>query len=366
MLSKPFVPQYEPVFGYYEKKLIKDYMENPGWITEYKKTEEFESILKNYLQVKDCIVVNNGTIAISLALLASGVKPYDYVAVPNTTMVATVTAVSLIGAVPVFVDIREDDLLMDLDILEWGLENYNIKAVIYVSLNGRWDTTGKLMQLQESFPSVVFIEDAAQSFGSSSYRGKIGSSLSISTFSFSVPKIITTGQGGCITTENENTATLLRKMKDFGRISGGIDISDTFGINAKFTELQALLGIGQMKQIEYRTARKRQMYKLYEQGLDSISQVKVIGIDDFTVPWFVDVRVEDRQGLMDYLKDKGIGTRPVYPPLNTQKIYKFETETLKCPISEEIGQKGLWLPSSFTLTDNDIHVICDEIRRYYE
>jgi len=357
------IPQYEPYFGYTERVMIQDYMQSPGWMTEYVKNKEFEDQIKEYLQVSYCSTVNNGTIALSLALLAVGIKPGDNVVVPNITMFATPASVSFIGAHPIFCDVQYDNLLMDFDQLKELLTTEDIKAVIFVSLNGRWDTTGILMELQSQYAGhVAFIEDAAQSFGSNSYRGKIGGSLDISTFSFSTPKIITTGQGGCITTQIPELAQKVKELKDFGRESGGMDSHISFGINSKFTELQAILGLAQLQQIYYRTARKRQIYELYTQLLQGIPQVQLVGIDNDTVPWFVDARVQSRKKLALFLKLSGIGTRDMYPQLNTQPYYQ---NSKSYPNSKKIAEEVLWLPSSPTLLDSDIEFICQKIKEFY-
>lgn len=356
------IEQYVPQFSYIEKQAIQEYMDNPGWITEYKKTFKFEQQISSYLGVKHCVVVNNGTIAISLALLAAGIRPNDLVVVSNMTMYATATAVSFIGAIPIFVDINSDNLLMDLQVLDSVIQRMQPKAVVYVSLNGRWDTTGQLLELQSRYSHVAFIEDAAQSFGSNNYRGKIGGGLSMATFSFSTPKIITTGQGGCIVTDDSLIDSKLRKLKDFGRSPGKLDEHDSFGVNAKFTELQAIIGLAQLQQIEYRTLRKRQMYELYTQYLAGVSQVSLVGIDSDTVPWFIDIRCQKRAELMTYLLKCGIGTRRVYLPITFQEYYYSNTEY---PNSKRFSEEGLWLPCSFSLKDDQIEYICYCIKEFY-
>lgn len=358
------IPQYEPYYGFLEKQRIQEYMDNPGWITEYKYTTQFEEDICSYLRVSHCSVVNNGTIAICLALLSVGVKPGDVVVIPDMTMFATASAVTFIGASVRVVDICEDTLLMDLDTLQMVLSKEKIKAVIYVSFNGRWDATGNLMQLKNDFPEVSFIEDSAQSFGSFNYRGKVGGDLDISTFSFSVPKIITTGQGGCIVTNDSVISKRVKQLKDFGRQEGNPDVHVGYGINSKFTELQAILGVSQMEQLPYRTARKIQMYKLYSSLLKDLPQVQMVGIDDFTVPWFVDVKANDRDALASYLLGKGIGTRKVYLPISRQFAFSYLGKTGKT-IADTFSDTGLWLPSSFTLKDSQIEEICEAIKGFY-
>jgi perosamine synthetase len=359
-----FIPQYQPLYGYYEKEAICNYMENPGFITEYHKTKDFEGEINKFLGTKNCIVVNNGTISLSLALLALGAKPGNKVIVPNITMYATATAVSLIGCIPVFIDVT-DEGLMDLVVLSYLLSkpDSELKFVIYVSLNGRWDRSGLLMEMVEKYRGVIsFIEDAAQSFGSNNYRNRIGSDLDITSFSFSTPKIITTGQGGCLTTEDDKLALKLRQLKDFGRSPGNLDIHEGFGINSKFTELQAVLGLAQMKHIEYRVRRKQEIYNLYMEELEGLTQVKFLGLYPNLVPWFVDAIVYNREKLISFLKENNIGTRKMYSPITSQPFYMDFRSYQK---SEDLSVNGLWLPSSFTLKNDDISYICRKVRDFY-
>jgi perosamine synthetase len=261
------LPQYEPLTGIYEQTALNEYLKNPGFWTEYKKTTEFEQKIAEYLKIKHCIVVNNGTISLSLALLAMGIKPGDNVIVPDLTMIATPNAVRFIGANPIFVDITPDGLL-DLYEADKAIKIYNAKALIFVSLNGRsfnntaWEYLWKWKE-----NGIRLLEDAAQSFGSKNYEGYFCGTrgFEIGSFSFSMPKIITSGQGGCLVTDNDELATTLRHLKDFGRASGGNDKHDFFGINCKFTEMQAVLGLAQLNDIQYRVLRKKQMHKIYEE-----------------------------------------------------------------------------------------------------
>lgn len=369
MQSNFFIPQYEPKVGYYERVAVNSYMQNPGFLTEYKQTQEFENAIAKYLNIKNCIVCNNGTISLSLALLALGIKPGDSVLVPDLTMIATANAVKLIGANPIFVDV-DNSLLMDFQKADIFVNVYKqIKAIIFVSLNGRsfpntaW---GYIWKWKEA--GIALIEDAAQSFGSKTYEdyfcGTRG--FTIGSFSFSMPKIICSGgQGGCLVTNDEDVANRLRKLKDFGRCSGGNDIHDAFGINSKFTELQAVIGKEQLLDIEYRTKRKKEVFKLYRDELKSCNDVNFIDTDlNTTVPWFVDIFVKDPNSLALYLKNSSIGTRRIYPPIHKQEAYKPINDWVY-PNTERLSSMGLWLPSSFNLTNEQIIYICNKIKEFY-
>jgi perosamine synthetase len=358
------IPQMEPWFAQEEKDAIGAYLDEGGWMTEFKRTHEFEAMLAEYTKAKHCIVVNNGTISLTLAAIACGIGIGDEVIVPNYTMIATPNSIKMIGAIPVFVDVELSTLCLDIEMVKTAITS-RTKAIMLVSANGRYPDSGILAFEQLSREkNIILIEDAAQSLGSFYPDGRhIGLAGNIGSFSFSAPKIISTGQGGALITNDDNLAFKLRKLKDFGRSGGGNDIHDSIGYNFKFTELQACLGVEQMKKLEWRVQRKRRIYQLYRDNLKNISHVEFFNQDlRNTTPWFIDVLVEDREKLISYLQQNDIGSRIMYPPINTQKAYNVSGEY---PVAELIGKKGLWLPSANQLTDEEIHYVCRCITEFY-
>ena len=365
-MNNEFIMQMRPWFGSEEKKALADYMEEDGFLTEFKHTAEFETAIASYTGAKHCIVVNNGTISLTLAALASGIQPGDEVIVPNYTMVATPNSVQMFGAKPVFVDVEKDTLCLDFDKTKLAITS-KTKAVILVSANGRYPAAG-ISHFQDLCcdHDITLIEDAAQSLGSY-YPDEthIGLKGSVGSFSFSSPKIISTGQGGCLITNNDLIAAKLKTLKDFGRASGGgSDIHETIGYNFKFTEMQAVIGLAQMKKLNFRVNRKKQIYSLYRKLLSEVVEVDLFDHNlKYTTPWFIDCLVREREELIRYLKDKNIGTRVMYPPLNEQLAYN---EAGSHPISKKVGENGLWLPSMSQLTDEEIYYICGQIASFYK
>ncbi|MBC8182087.1 DegT/DnrJ/EryC1/StrS family aminotransferase [candidate division KSB1 bacterium] len=359
-----FIPQMEPWFGDEEKFALMDYMEQGGWITEFKKTEEFERMIAEYAGAKHCVVVNNGTVSLTLSALACGIVSGDEVIVPNYSMVATPNSVKMIGAKPVFVDVEPETLCLNIDHAKKAITP-KTKAIMLVSANGRYPTSGiqTFLELCEN-NGLVLIEDAAQALGSFYPDGRhIGTAGHVGSFSFSSPKIISTGQGGALVTNDDGIAFKLRRLKDFGRSSGGNDIHDTIGYNFKFTDIQAVIGIEQMKKLPWRVERKKEILKLYQSELKDVDEVKFFEQDLInTTPWFIEVLAENRNELQAFLKENNIGTRVMYPPINKQKAYN---EPGEYPVSNIVGEKGLWLPSSSKLTDNQIREICDFVRLFY-
>lgn len=364
-MSQDFIMQMQPWFGEEEKKSIISYLDENGFMTEFKRTETFEKMIAEYTGSKHCIVVNNGTISLTLAAIALGITYGDEVIVPNYTMIATPNSVKMIGAIPVFVDVEPETLCLDIELVKKAITK-KTKAIMLVSANGRYPKSGidGFLKLSQEM-NIPIIEDAAQSLGSYYPNKKhIGTLGSIGSFSFSAPKIISTGQGGCLITDNDDLAFKLRRLKDFGRSGGGNDVHDWIGYNFKFTELQACLGIEQMKKLPSRVIRKKEIAQRYVNNLKSVSQIKLFSHNfETTVPWFIDCLCEQRTELLNYLKTKNIGTRIMYPPINKQKAYSLPGDY---PVANIVGEKGLWLPSSNQLTDKDIDYVTSEIVNFYQ
>lgn len=358
-----FIPQMEPCFDEKEINAINEYMKSGGWLTEHKFTRAFEDLVKEFTGAKYCFAVNNGTVALSVALLALGIKPDDEVIVPDLTMIATPNSALLIGAKPVFVDIENETLCMDFEAMQKTVTN-KTKAIIYVSFNGRAKNLEKFRSFCD-INNIGFIEDAAQSLGSYYKEKHLGRYGDIGTFSFSVPKIITMGQGGALITDSDELAEKITYIKDFGRKGGGNDIHYHVGYNFKITDLQAVIGCEQMKKLPQRIIRKKEIYTRYIINLNDIKDINFIDTDLFkTSPWFIDIYIPDPDDLAEYLKSNNIGTRHIYPPIHKQQAYKH-LNNLHFPVTEKYSSIGLWLPSSIKLSDKQIDYICNHIIHYY-
>ncbi|MCI9508039.1 MAG: DegT/DnrJ/EryC1/StrS family aminotransferase [Oscillospiraceae bacterium] len=358
-----FINQMEPSFDKHEREALNAYMLEGGWGTEFRKTRTFEDMLKEYTGARHCWIMPNGTLSLVAALEAVGIGVGDEVICPDYTMAATANAAELIGAKSVFVDIDRKTLCMDFAKMKDAVTD-RTKAIFLVSINGRYP---KEMQQFVDFcaeTGIHLIEDAAQSLGSFCNGRHLGRYGEIGSFSFSAPKIITTGQGGALITDDDELSEKIKKIRDFGRLAGGSDHYLTKGWNFKFTDFQAVIGIEQMKKLPQRVERKKAMGKLYDRLLAGIPGVELIKTDyRDTSPWFFDILCERREELQVYLKEKGIGSRPFYPPLHAEPAYGYID--LSFPVTEEIAAKGLWLPSSVLVTDDEIACICNTIRDFY-
>lgn len=363
-MTEPFIMQMRPLFEEEEKRAVCDYMDEDGFITEFKRTETFERMIAKFTGAKHCVVVNNGTISLTLAAMATGIGAGDEVIVPNYTMIATPNSVKMLGAQPVFVDVERETLCMDVDLAKSAITS-RTKAIMLVTANGRYPKAGigAFEALARDY-GLVLIEDAAQSLGSQYPDGRhVGRAGAIGSFSFSAPKIISTGQGGALITDSDDIALKLRRLKDFGRSAGGNDVHDSIGFNFKFTELQAAVGVEQMKKLPARVARKKKLWGRYADGLAGLDGITLFAHDlSHTSPWFIDSLVDRRADLVNFLLKTGIQTRVMYPPVNRQKAYQVSGIH---PVSDEVGSRGLWLPSAVQLSDSDVDRITRAIRSFY-
>jgi len=255
---------------------------------------------------------------------------------------------------------------MNLD-SAWRVINSKTRAILLVHINGRSAHMAAATALAQA-NDIVLLEDAAQALGSTWNGKQLGTFGLMGAYSFSSQKIISTGNGGCVVTDDDDIAERLRMFRDFGRPCGGADDYQEFGTNLKFTDLQAVVGIEQMKKLPGRVTKKRNLGRLYQNLLrGSIGGELPPTNFDETTPWFMDILVAQRDELSIYLRSRGIGARKVYPALHSTPAYRdigikegaFEN-------SRYIAEHGLWLPSSVTLTDRQVSHICAEIREFYK
>lgn len=361
------IPQHIPLFETDDKNECVDYINGNNFFTEFKKTSEFEQLIRDKLNVKECIVTTSGTVAIMLALMSLDLLPSDEVIVPNYTMIATINAVKMLNLKIIICDVDEETYTMSLNNIKECITP-NTKCILHVSLNNRFHDLSEISNFC-SDNKIFLIEDAAQSLGLKSKSGKyIGTFGTIGCYSLSTPKIISTGQGGILVTNDTKLSEKIRKIKNFGRKESGIDDFETFGLNFKFTDIQSTLGITQFKKIDSRIQKMKNIYTTYYEFLKPLFKyniIKMIHIPYATWhPWFVDIYCENREvrdELKSFLKKHKIGTRDAYPEISKTPMYYSEKHY---PNSNMVSNTCLYLPSFLELTTNDIGYICNIINLY--
>jgi len=365
------IQQFEPHLGEEEKQELIDVIDS-GWFTEAKKTREFEKKFAEYVGKKYAVATTSGTSALFISLYAMNLNRDDQVIVPDLTFVASPNSVRMTEAKVALVDIQKNNLCLDIKKTQ-KLINKNTKAIMPVDFNGR---TADIRELKESADksNIFIVEDACHTMGSY-YKGKhMGHFSDVSIFSFATPKIITTGQGGMLVTDDKELYEKYRMIKDFGRdVDKKHNMRKAFehvmiGFNFKFTEFQAAVGIAQMKKLSKRVEHKKKMFKIYRDILENVKGIEFLETDlDEIVPWFNDIFLSGntvRDNLVEHLNNHQIGTRIIYPPIHKLKPYSSsKTDFIN---TEEMSKRGLWLPSSSFLTEDDIISISDKIKNFIQ
>jgi len=360
-----FIPQMEPLITAADTQAVGDYLASGGWLTEFTQTRLFERSICGYTGARFCSIAPSGTLALFLALKACNIGRDDEVIVPDLTMAATATAVMLAGGKVVFADIDPGTLCLNLVLAERRM-SARTKAVVFVSLNGR--SPAGLADFVERCRNrgVRVIEDAAQSLGSFSGGRHLGTIGDCGCFSFSSQKIVTTGQGGAVVTNDEGIYKRMSLLRDFGRLEGGSDHYLSVGWNLKFTDLQAAIGLSQMRRIAEIVETKKRIFSWYREHLAGFDAVELPATDLRSVtPWFMDVLVdrEIRRPLMEHLRANGVGSREIYPALHAEPAFAVEGHF---PVAMDASARGLWLPSSLRLEQDQVMRICELVRRFAE
>jgi perosamine synthetase len=356
---------WTPQFGAEEKAAVARVIDS-GFLNDGEVTTEFETRIAELLGCKHVIATTSGTAAIFLALAGVGVGAGDEVIVPDVTFIATANAVTLTGAKPVLVDIDPDTLTLDPQKTEDAITS-RTKAIVPVHISGRGADLEAINDIADRHHLFV-IEDAAEALFSKSKGKCLGTFGMAGCFSLSPNKTISTGQGGLISTDDDRLHQRLRELKDQGRPvrgTGGDDVHNSIGFNFKFTNMQAAVGLAQLRDGERRIARMRNIYRGYTDGLQNLGGISVLPfrLEGGEVPQWTDVLADCCHELYDYLISKQIYGRRFWRPLHTQAPYRmpdnrFLTSTKQIP-------RAMWLPSAFTLSDADVETVCAQIHEFY-
>jgi perosamine synthetase len=366
MSHKKLIPVAEPALVGNEKKYVLDCLDS-NWISSNGKyIEKFESGFAEFCSVKHALSCSNGTVALHIALLGLGIQPGDEVIVPTLTYVATANAVVYCGGKPVFVD--SDPLTWNMDPAKIeGAITARTKAIIVVHLYGCPANMDAIMKIA-SDRKLAVIEDAAEAHGAK-YNGKrVGSFGLISTFSFYGNKIITTGEGGMVTTQDDGLALKMRQVK-----GQGMDLSRRYwfpmiGYNYRMTNIEAAIGLAQLEKIEWHIQRRSEVAARYKKNLSSDPSIKFQAEPEHSenVYWMTSIVLDEkakisRDQLMEELSKQGIETRPFFYPIHTLPMYQETVMNQSFPIADSLSARGMNLPSSALLQDDDIDHVCEQL-----
>jgi len=336
-----------------------------GWVSSLGKyINLFEERFAAYCGAKYGLVTANGTVALHLALVSLGIKEGDEVIIPDFTFVATANAVRYTGARVVTVDIDEYTLCIDPDKIEASITK-KTKAIIPVHIYGHPANMIEINIIAKRHKLLV-IEDAAEAHGAEIEGRRVGSFGDCGVFSFYGNKIITTGEGGMITTNSKELYERAVYLRDHAMSKEKRYWHPELGFNYRMINLQAALGVAQIERIDELLDKRLEVFELYKKYLSSIPICMLNRTAKWAknVYWMICLEIEGfdedkRNKFMDKLKVKGIDSRPYFYPISDMsEYYKSENTT---PITHKIYKKGINLPSYFDIKEQDIRYICQII-----
>jgi perosamine synthetase len=356
------IRQIEPWIDHEELELLGEVIRSTQ-ITEGEFTKKFEELTKDLTKSKHAISYSNGSTSLFAILKCLGIGPGDEVIVPNLTFIATATAVILTGAVPIFCDIEEETLGMD-PVEAKKLINKNTKAIIPVHLYGN-SANIVALKLICDIHKIALIEDAAQGVGVK-FKGKhVGTFGIAGVLSYYGNKTITCGEGGIVLTDSDEFRDKIYSFKNHGRLKKGIFTHESIGFNFAFTEMQAAIGVSQMRKLDRIITKKNIIFERY---LEKVKNFNFFGpAKDTTsyVPWFTSLKVDNPEKLMNYLEQRGIQSRRFFPPLTSQPCFSnIYSKDINYKISEKIYNSGLSLPSSVNLDIYDQDKVIKALNLY--
>jgi len=336
------------------------------WISSKGKfIAKFEDGFKSYTGARHAATVSNGTVAVHLALLALGIGPDAEVIVPTLTYVASVNAIAYTGARPVFCDSLTSTWQMDPDDVRRKVTS-RTRAILAVHLYGQPCEMDELMKIAREH-DLFLVEDCAEAFGSL-YKGRhVGTFGDIGTFSFFGNKTITTGEGGMVITNDDTLHDRMTHFKGQGLAKHREYWHDVIGYNYRMTNICAAIGLGQLERADSLIAKKRQIAEWYKLYLNDSPVILHEESGDVRHSyWMVSMLVPDpadRDPLRDALRKQGVETRPVFYPVHSMPMYSSAFQ--RHPVAENLGWRGINLPSYPGLDESSVNEICSVIKDYF-
>jgi len=337
-----------------------------NYVNEGPKTKQLEEKFREYLGVKHVIFTANATASLFLAIKADalirGVKDFEVI-VPDMTMFATASAVEWAGGKPILVDVEKDRMTINIKEIEKKITP-KTTAIIPVYIVGRAADMEKLNEIARRY-NLTIIEDAAGALGSKTngkYAGTIGK---VGCFSLQSNKIITSGQGGVIVTNDDQYNEVIRRLRDFGRFNKEF-FHKMVGYNLKFNDLSAALALSQFNKLEERKTLLIKQRNQYRQELSFVNEIEFPEFKDGEIPLWVDILTRDREGIVNHLKLSEIYPRECWPALHKNSPYQNQGTDEDYPISTFISNNALWLPNGPAITSEQIILICGKIKEFYK
>jgi perosamine synthetase len=365
----PVIPVYEPYIGEEEVEAVAAAIRRGEISGSFGESiPAFERRFADYVGARHGVAVTSGTTALQLAVAAAGIGPGDEVLVSASTNIATALAAYHNGAVPVPVDSEGETWNLDLDLIE-PLVTERTRAIIPVHLFGHPVDMDRLAEIATRH-DVVVIEDCAESHGATVRNRMTGALGDMGCFSFYANKIITTGEGGMVTTDDEALAERLRLLRNLA-FQRPRFLHEHAGYNFRMTGYQAAMGLAQLDRIDFILAEKRRVPHSYDRLLEDVPGIETPVELDWArnVYWMYGIVVSEefpltRDELMGYLSEREIESRTFFCPMNLQPFLRRQHgfREIECPVAERLWERGMYLPCGIDLPDETLAEIVDVIR----
>lgn len=378
MSNEKFIPLSVPNMAGNEWKYVKDCLDT-GWISSVGAyVTQFENMVAAFAGAKYGVAAVNGTSALHISLLLSGVKQNDYVILPNLTFVASANSIKYLGAEPILIDADPDMWQMDLDLLEEFLEKETdtagdsliykkdgrrIAAIMPVHILGNMCDMDRFLAIVKKYPLPI-VEDATEALGTT-YKGiSAGNFSPLACFSFNGNKIISTGGGGVIVTNDEALAKQAKHLTTTAKASADEYYHDEVGYNYRLVNVLAAIGVAQMELLPSFIKRKKEIVSFYKKELTGVADIRF----QKELPevnangWLFTIQTEQQQQLLDYLNENKILSRRFWMPMNKLPMYNECIYINNKDNSDYIYNTCLSIPSSTSITDEELAIVVKEIR----
>ncbi|TAM55223.1 MAG: GNAT family N-acetyltransferase [Paraburkholderia sp.] len=338
-----------------------------GWNSNWSRyLTKFEQSFASYVGAKYALATTSCTGALQIALMALDIGPGDEVIVPDMTWVATANAVRYVGATPVFADIEFDTWNLDAATIE-PLITPRTKAIIAVHLYGHPARMTRIMEIARQY-DLKLVEDAAPAVGAEWEGQRCGSFGDFAAFSFQGAKLLVTGEGGMLVTNNDALYEKALKIWDQGRDPSKVFWIDGNGVKFKMSNVQAALGLAQLERVDEQIEMKRRIARWYREGLEGVSGIslnqEVPGARSIfwmsSVFLHENVRI-DREQVRKLMKDANVDTRPVFPAISQYPIWPVKQTPQ--PVALRVGQRAINLPSGVCLKRDEVDYVCDVLKK---
>lgn len=360
---------YEPYFGGNENKYLLDCI-NSGWISSQGNyLSKFERALADYHSVRNAIATSSCTAALHLSIKSLNIGIGDEVICPDLTFIAPANMVLLSGASLKLVDIDEDTLTLDPDKIIKNISK-KTKAIILVHQFGHSAHMDEVLSIAKKF-KIKIIEDNAESLGGK-YKGeRLGTLGDISTFSFFANKIITTGEGGAVLTNNDKIAIKVRELRDHGMNYKKKYHHNDLGYNYRMTNMQAAVGLAQIEKIDKILEIRKNQMDIYNNILSTFKGIKLRKFKKWCSPvhWLMTITLDEkynRESFLKFMLQNKIDCRQMINPVHEADHMKSIYSAKNFSNSLKISKKSVHLPSGTSLDKNSISYICDKVKEFLQ